>query len=313
MIKLINNVYYIPGFTNVGVINAPVDNVNHLYIIDSGRDPEDGELLWAEFEKEFPENQGGFVIEAIVNTHGHGDHVGLNHYIQKKTNARIYISRIESSIINNPRQNVERIWGADCIHQLSKWYTLKELFTVTDIISAGGEIYLDDGTMLSFVDLEGHSPEQLGILYHGKNGEKILFTGDAYLGIDELEKAKISYQESPLTALETMKTLMTVEADLFVQSHGQIEKNEEAAKSVISKNIEALTNLVDYVKLLLQKKKRTIGEIVSKTFIHFRIASKPVSYCLIYSTIKSLLSELYEAGQISFVIKKGRFYWEKVK
>ena len=125
MIKLINNVYYIPGFTNVGVINAPVDNVNHLYIIDSGRDPEDGDLLWAEFEKEFPENQGGFVIEAIVNTHGHGDHVGLNHYIQKKTNARIYISRVESSIINNPRQNVERIWGADCIHQLSKLYTLK--------------------------------------------------------------------------------------------------------------------------------------------------------------------------------------------
>ena len=172
---------------------------------------------------------------------------------------------------------------------------------------------MDDGTILSFVDLEGHSPEQLGILYHGKNGEKILFTGDAYLGIDELEKVKISYQESPLTALETMKTLMTVEADLFVQSHGQIEKNVQAAKSVISKNIEALTNLVDYVKLLLEKKKRTIGEIVSKTFIHFRIASKPVSYCLIYSTIKSLLSELYEAGQISFVIKKGRFYWEKVK
>ena len=57
MIKLINNVYYIPGFTNVGVINAPVGNVNHLYIIDSGRDPEDGELLWAEFEKEFPENE----------------------------------------------------------------------------------------------------------------------------------------------------------------------------------------------------------------------------------------------------------------
>ena len=115
MIKLINNVYYIPGFTNVGVINAPVDNVNHLYIIDSGRDPEDGDLLWAEFEKEFPENQGGFVIEAIVNTHGHGDHVGLNHYIQKKTNARIYISRVESSIINNPRQNVERIWGGPIV------------------------------------------------------------------------------------------------------------------------------------------------------------------------------------------------------
>ena len=36
--KLFENVYFIPGFTNVGVINAPSGKKNHIYLIDTGTD-----------------------------------------------------------------------------------------------------------------------------------------------------------------------------------------------------------------------------------------------------------------------------------
>ena len=308
MKKLCDGAYYLQGDINVGVIAFDVAGTSHLYLVDSGAEPESGDALWNELENFFG---GGFVVDAIINTHGHSDHVGLNHYVQQKTGCRIYISRTESVIVRNLSASIERIWGANCIHQLKKWYTLRESFSPTDICAAGDSISLEGGAKIDLIPLYGHSAEQLGIVYTSAAGKKVVFAGDAFLGIDELDKCKISFQESPLEAMETMEMLLDFGADYFVQSHGTVAKDAQQAKTIVKKNLDTLKKLSDLALELIAKKKRTVEEIVSKAMKRFKIPQRPVSYALIFSTTKSLLSELYEAGRIGINLKKGRFYWTK--
>ena len=312
MKKISDNAYFFSAATNVGVINVLRENMNHIYLIDTGNGVESGFELWKELELEFF-NKGGFVIDAIINTHGHVDHVGLNNFIQERSKCRIYLADAETVILKNPCASIERIWGANCIHQLKKWYTLKEKFEVTDIIASGDSIQLADGGTINFIPLYGHSSEHLGVLYTDSNGKKILFAGDSFLGLDELEKCRISYQESPLTALETMEKIQRLEVDCIVQSHGQVEENIDTAKDVVKKNAKALKKLINLIYDLTGTKKCTLETIVEKSIKKFNVSLRPVSYALISSTIKSLLSELYESGELGISLKKGKFYWTKEK
>ena len=68
MKKLCDGAYYLQGDINVGVIAFDVAGTSHLYLVDSGAEPESGDALWNELENFFG---GGFVVDAIINTHGH--------------------------------------------------------------------------------------------------------------------------------------------------------------------------------------------------------------------------------------------------
>ncbi|MCR4743351.1 MAG: MBL fold metallo-hydrolase [Treponema sp.] len=308
-IKLFENIYYISDFTNIGVINTPHDGKNHIYLIDSGLDPENGPLILEELKKLFAD----FTIEAIINTHGHVDHVGVNHYFQENFNSKIYIPKAEAAITEDLTLSLEKVWGADAIHQLKNWYDLRETFTPSQFIADGGSLLLADNSKLEFISLYGHSPEQLGIMYTSKENHKILFAGDAFLGLDELDKCKISFQEAPLTALESMKKLLTIEADYFVQSHGFVEKDLERAKRTVEGNIYSLQHLIEFLLKIINKKDSTLESLVQKSFKKFNIRLRPVSYALISSTIKSLLSELYEKKEIGINLTNGKFYWVRAK
>ena len=108
-----------------------------------------------------------------------------------------------------------------------------------------------------------------------------------------------------------LEMLLDFGADYFVQSHGTVAKDAQQAKTIVKKNLDTLKKLSDLALELIAKKKRTVEEIVSKAMKRFKIPQRPVSYALIFSTTKSLLSELYEAGRIGINLKKGRFYWTK--
>lgn len=88
--KLFENVYFIPGFTNVGVINAPSGKKNHIYLIDTGTDRHYAEEILKELFVIFPD---GFSIRAVINTHGHSDHVGGNAFLQATHSAEVWISK----------------------------------------------------------------------------------------------------------------------------------------------------------------------------------------------------------------------------
>ena len=306
--KLFENVYFIPGFTNVGVINAPSGKKNHIYLIDTGTDRHYAEEILKELCVIFPD---GFSIRAVINTHGHSDHVGGNAFLQATHSAEVWISKKETKITDDTFSNVNHIWGGKAIPELKMWYSLKENFKPTRIINKDDKITLEDDSEISFVDLSGHSAEQLGILYKSRDKKSVFFTGDSYLGLDELFKAKISFQEEPLTSLFTMKKLLDMNADFFVQSHGLVPGTKDEVKETITGNIRTLEKLIAYINYALDKKNLTTEALVAKTIIKFKIHSRSVNFSLVHSTVKSLLSELYEQKKIGTKVKDGFFYWTK--
>ncbi len=306
--KLIENVYYVPGFTNIGIINTPVEDKNNIILVDSGLKAEAVKIVISELDSLFQKN---YNLMATINTHGHVDHVGGNNFLQQNYDTKVFISQKETPIATNRYSCVNLIWGGSAIPELKHYYNLQETFTPNEIISTESEINLPNNTNISFINLQGHSPEQLGVFYEDGEGNSVLFTADAYLGIDELEKIKISFQEAPLTALNTMKKLRKFNADFYVQSHGIVPETKDGFLKTLDANIASIENLINYLKERLSKENLPTETLVADIITKLGIHPKLVNFSLIYSTIKSLLSELYEYDEIGMEILNNRLFWCK--
>ncbi len=101
-------------------------------------------------------------IKYIINTHSHFDHIWDNAELQKKTDAKIIIHKLEAQNLKNPN-----------VLDFKPPYLIKPS-THDMAVSDGDKIFLGDIT-LQVIHTPGHSPG--GICLHEKK-EKILLSGD---------------------------------------------------------------------------------------------------------------------------------------
>ncbi len=130
-------------------------------------------LVWDEFSKEAmiidPADKSQTLLDAvkglnlkyIVNTHGHGDHIGGNKFLKENTQAKLAIHELDASMLNDPNQNLSTHWGAQ-------------------LVSASADIKLKDGDSLQLgnkkiavIHTPGHSRGGICLLV-----EDLLFCGD---------------------------------------------------------------------------------------------------------------------------------------
>ena len=100
-------------------------------------------------------------IKYIVDTHGHGDHIGANDAVRDATGALLLIHRADQYMLSDARANLSAFMGFSALSRPA------------DQLLAEGDEVAFAGASFKVVHTPGHSPGGICLI-----GEGIVFSGD---------------------------------------------------------------------------------------------------------------------------------------
>ena len=112
-------------------------------------------------------------LKFLINTHGHGDHIGGNKSIKQNFDIQLLIHEDDAETITDPHKNLSTFWGDGIISPSA------------DIKLKGGEKFKLGNKELTIIHTPGHSEGGISILI-----KNLLFSGDTLfagaIGRDDL-------------------------------------------------------------------------------------------------------------------------------
>lgn len=287
-----DNVYYLPGPSNVGLI---VGDGQQALLVDTGVGQRSGRRLLRILEEQ------GLHLAAIFNTHCHGDHVGGNAYLVEHTGAKVYAPMHDSVVLQYPVWGTMCMFGgADPIAELSVPRFAAQPCAV-DVTVTDGEIQIA-GATVQVVPLPGHTGTHTGYIIND-----VFFTGDVLAGESELANTAITYAYSVTKRLQSLEKLRHYACAYYVLGHGKTERDITA---LIERNIAQVMELLDFIKGYLAQGCAEVGEILGTICAHYGIKIRNLKqYFLLYPTLHSYLSHLSKNGEITYKIKDNRLLW----
>ncbi len=153
--------------------------------------------------------------QAVINTHGHGDHIGAN----SEFGLPIWIHRLDSEFLQDPSKNLSGSFGF-----LMKTKKAKRLLEEGDILKIGNYT-------LQVIHTPGHTPGSICL-----KGDGVIFTGDTLFcqGIGRTDFAYGS-EEDLMSAIKE-KLLVLDDNYVIYPGHGPSSTigNEKTNNSFIS-------------------------------------------------------------------------------
>lgn len=311
--KILQNVYYIPGPTNVGVVACKGkrgQKAKDVYLIDSGGDREDGQRIYGELEALFPEEKGGFNLVAVINTHSHADHCGGNAFFVEKTGCQIWINKIDSAGLEYNLLQSMLVCGTLPLPHLQSSYYVAEKSKADRYIDSSSEIKLRDGAKFTFMDLPGHYLNMMGVIFTNKKGETVLFPGDALFGRLHVLKYWISYLVDLAAFKKTLSALAETAFTWYIPCHG--EPVRRIQETVEMNQIAILSTEYCILRALEGDKRLTFSELMKAVADMNDIKLRTPQYLLIGSTIRAYLYYLYEQNKVDCSMHENQLFWKKV-
>jgi glyoxylase-like metal-dependent hydrolase (beta-lactamase superfamily II) len=240
----------------------------------------------------------------VINTHSHADHCGGNHVLQKRLNVPVAAPELEKPFIEDPYLESFGLYGA--AHPpaaLQNKFLKAKPSLVSRVFSPDEQILtFGGGFNLTLVPLPGHSPQQTGILHDG-----VLFSADAFLGTDYLDKHLIPFNSNVTLHRSSLQRLKRMTIDHCVPGHGTPLTD---LTEIIERNETAL-DLIDAFLLDAAAMPVTLDELLSRFCLKHQVGLETISQYHLYRTaFAAHLSALSEAGRIKYVITEATFKWQ---
>lgn len=312
MVELIENVFYIRGSTNIGVICDENPDCTDLYLIDSGGSEKDAELIFQEISSHFAFLNKTFKVKAIYNTHSHSDHVSGNKLFYEKFQCDIYTTFYEKGSLENNLLQPAFIWGGYPIKQVNISYYRSPYAPVKALYDESTVVQLKNGITLTFKNLPGHYFENMGVTVTGKdkdgNAAKVIFTGDAFFPREELAKYWIPFMIDPDAFLDSLDALEKMDGEYkwFVPGHGG--PVETMAETLEMNRLSVLSTKQSVLKALSKGPVPT-EQIIKSVADQNEMTMKPGQFILVGSVIRSYLACLQKEEKIDCYTEENMLFW----
>lgn len=183
-----------------------IPSSNGVVLVDAGLDPQ---------AKALSREIGGRTIQAVLVTHGHGDHTGG---LTTLGSVPVYASSLDIALARGerePRGFMARVFSAafGTVPADVDWQE-----------TAGGTELQIDGLRIAVVSVPGHTDGSMAYLW-----EDVLFTGDTVFGGDPLSTAPESLADTPAAVQESLEKLLSLDFDAIADGHVGITTTARSA------------------------------------------------------------------------------------
>lgn len=291
--QISSNVYYFKSPVNVGYIREKDTGL----LIDAGLDRSAmNKILRQLDERALP-------ITHLFITHAHADHFGGAHHLQKKREVITIAPEFEEAILRYPKlEPLYLFHGVNPPEEMRNKFLEAKPIRIDHVVKEGdykwGEI------TVKCIAFPGHSEYQLGVLAHD-----ILFAGDAYMGVEVLEKHRIPYLTDYHALMNSLTKLMTVSAKGAIPGHGEYEEN---FKQTVEENRVFYNNLLNKIDTFLNQNgsldcslEDAVASISKEWAIHITNIG---TWSLFRTAITALIKGLCQENKKELIIKDHKLY-----
>lgn len=289
LIQLAENSFYIQSPAKIGLVRLSEAEV---CLIDSGNDKDAGRKLRQILDA------NKWRLTAIYNTHSNADHIGGNQYLQRQTGCKIYAPGIDCAFTRHPILEPSFLYGG---------FPPKELRHKFLMAQESGAEYLTEADLpdgMQLIPLPGHFFDMVGF----RSADDVVYLADCLSSAETLEKYRISYIYDVAAYLETLETVKTMEAKMFVPAHAQATDN---IASLAQLNIDTVKEIAEKIVSLCAAP-LCFEQILQSLFTDYALTMNFEQYVLVGSTVRSYLSWLKDTGRLEAIFENGLLLWRQV-
>lgn len=286
--QIAESTYYIESPAKIGLVKT---GEKEVCLIDSGSDKDAGRKVRQILDK------NGWALRAIYVTHSNADHIGGCKFLQDRTGCKIYAPGIEQAFTNHTILEPAFLYGGFPPKDLRHKFLLAQ--------ESCAEALTPDALPEGFaaIPLPGHFFDMVG--YRTPDGA--VFLADCLSSRETLEKYGIGFLYNVGAYLQTLETVKTMQAEIFVPAHAAAAEN---IAPLAQANIDKVHEIAEKIVAVCAKP-LAFEQILQKLFAAYGLAMNWQQYVLVGSTVRSYLAWLKDTGRLDARFENNMLLWEK--
>ena len=293
--QVADRVWVVQAATNTGIIKL---NDRECLAVDPGGDKDKAKYLLRIL------GHLGLELAGVMITHAHADHYGACAYLKKNTGSEFFASPFESSLIEQPLlEPIFLYGGAEPIKELTHKFILAKPVTISDRLAVGDWEYR--GNTFKIIGLPGHSTGQIGLVY-----DDLLFSGDALMLSDYIQKFKFPFYSNITTASQTLNFILNSSYRMIIPGHGRLLE-PDAYQRESNFAIQNLNVLIETALGELKAGPLTVEGLLCQ--MSFKLKTPmvtPIQYVLDRTLVLAIINYLYTQNRVEYFFQDSLWFWK---